>query len=114
MPTPDQQTNVSNAISAIQAAEGLLYQQVSNAPDSLTAIKITNEIKILESYLSQLQQAVTAADDASFTSITDVLQSHTNQIKNDQATIQKIVADVNTAANIINYIGQAAAFIAKL
>jgi hypothetical protein len=64
--------------------------------------------------LTLLQQAVTAADDASFTSITDVLQSHTNQIKNDQATIQKIVADVNTAANIINYIGQAAAFIAKL
>jgi len=42
------------------------------------------------------------------------LQSHANTLKTDEAKIKRIVGDVKIAAEVISYITQALAFIAKL
>ena len=80
----------------------------------LTAIKLTSEFHILDSYLSQLLHAQNSADDASFTNATAALKSQASGLQADEATIKTIVGDVQTAATIVSYITQALAFIAKL
>jgi negative regulator of replication initiation len=114
MPTPSQQTNLTSAIDNIRAAEDLLKQQINAASDSLSAIKLTNEFNNLDSFLSELLHAQNSADDASFADATTALQSHAAGLQADEATIKKIVGGVTIAADIISYITQALAFIAKL
>jgi negative regulator of replication initiation len=114
MPTPSQQTNLASAIDNIRAAENLLKQQMNAASDSLSAIKLTNEFNNLDSFLSELLHAKNSADDASFANATTALQSHVTGLQADEATIKGIVDDVKIAADIISYITQALAFIAKL
>jgi hypothetical protein len=114
MPTLDQQTNLTNAIDAIRAAEKVLKQQIDAANDPATSTNLTNEFNKIDSLLSQLLQAQNLADDASFTNATAALQSHANTLKTDEAKIKRIVGDVKIAAEVISYITQALAFIAKL
>jgi negative regulator of replication initiation len=114
MPTPSQQINLASAIDNIRAAENIFKQQINAANDSLTAIKLSNEFNNLDSFLSELLHAQNSADDASFTNATTALKSHASGLQADEATIKGIVDDVNIAANIISYITQALAFIAKL
>ena len=114
MPTPEQTTNISGAITAICNAQNLLHQQICVATDVLTAIKLTNEYNNLNSSLSQLLHAQNSADDASFTSVTATIKSSTSCLKTDEATMKSITTDVTTATTIVSYITQALAFIAKL
>ena len=114
MTTLSQQTNIASAIDAVRAAENLLRQQINAANDSLSAMKLSNEFNNLDSFLSELLQAQNAADDTSFTNATQALQAHVTGLQADEATIKKIVEDIKIAAEIISYITQDLAFIAKL
>jgi hypothetical protein len=114
MPTPDQKSNVSSAILAIRSAQNLLQQQINNSIDILIAIKLTNEYNSLDSRVTQLAHAQTAADDAIFSQAIATLKSPTGGLQADEATIKTIISDVGTAAKIVNYITQALGFIAKL
>lgn len=114
MATVDQQTNITNALAALTNAQDLLTQQIDAANDTQTSNDLTNEYNDLDLLRSGLLQAQNAADDASFTNATTTLQSQANDLKADEASIGKIVADVKIAGNIVGYIGQALAFIAKL
>lgn len=114
MPNPDQQTNITAAISAIRSAEDALTTQIRATSDALVAIKLTHEFNNLDSYLSQLLHAQNAADDAAFTDATKALQTQATGLKAAEASIQAVVKDVATAATIVGYITQALAFIAKL
>ena len=114
MPTLNQQTNVASAIDAIRSAEALLTQQIREATDTLTAVKLTNEYNNLDSYLSQLLHAQNTADDAAFANATAALKSQTGGLQADENSIKDIVADVKTASTIIGYIVQVMGFIAKL
>jgi hypothetical protein len=114
MPTLNQQTAVAGAITALRSAENLLTDQIQSSDDTLTAIKLTHEYNNLDSYLSELLHARNAADDLVFANATQQLQSQVSGLQADQAAINAIIADVALAGQVVGYITQALAFIAKL
>jgi hypothetical protein len=114
MPTLNQQTSVAGAIAAIRSAENLLTDQIQSSTETLTAIKLTHEYNNLDSYLSELLHAQNAADDSVFANATQLLQSQVSGLQADQASINTIISDVAIAGQVVGYITQALAFIAKL
>ncbi|HEY6923979.1 MAG TPA: hypothetical protein VI653_10950 [Steroidobacteraceae bacterium] len=114
MHTTIQNAAIAGAIDAIRNAEILLTQQVRAASDTMTAIKLTNEYNNLDSYLSTLLHAQNAADDVTFAAATKTICSTANGLKADEQTIQAIVKDVAIAAQVLKYLEQALAFVAKL
>jgi hypothetical protein len=114
MPTPIQQSNVTNAIMAIRGAQNILNQQINASSDTTTAIELKSQSDNLDLNLSKLLHAQNATDDASFTSAIAALKSPTSALQADEATIKKEIADVKTAASVVSYITQAIGFIAKV
>jgi hypothetical protein len=114
MPTTAQKTSLSAAIDAIRSAEGLLTAQIRNAPDSLQAIKLAHEYNNLDSFLSGLLHLQNLSDDATFSPALAAFKNTAASLKADQDAVSKIVNDVKIAAQVVTYIGKAAALVARL
>jgi len=114
MPNNTQKQTLLDAVTAIRSAEQLLMQASRATSDPGTLTKISIEYNQLDSFLSQLLQAQAIADDASFVLATAALKRQATTLQADENDIKKIVADVNTAAQIVGYITQALALIAPL
>lgn len=112
--TPTQQQNISGAVQAIRSAENVLTAQINSATDTLTAIKLTNAYNHLDSCLSQLLHAQNVTDDATFASAMAAIKSQESGLQSDERALKDLISDVDTAAKVVGYIGQALSFIGRI
>jgi hypothetical protein len=114
MPTPDQQSNITAAISAARGAQKVLQQQIDAASDTSTEIELTNHFNALDALVEQLVHAQNSTDDQTLTKAVAALKSQTSALQAVQARVKKIISDVGLAEKIVGYITKALGFIAKL
>jgi hypothetical protein len=102
--------NLAQIVSNIRAAEQLLLQAGRATADAVTLIKLNTEYQALDSYLSQVLNAQATSDDQLFQTATNALKQQASSLEQEEAHIKAITGDVETAAKILGFIAQAAAF----
>jgi hypothetical protein len=114
MPTPAQQLDVSSAIANVRAAEQLLDNVIATTGDAGVLANLTAAYRVLDGSMTALLKAQTAADDVTFNASTKNLKDQAASLKAQEAQVQKLIADVALAAQIVGYIAQAVTFIAAI
>jgi hypothetical protein len=114
MPTDDQKQSLDGAIEQIRAAQKTLQKASEVATDGDKADRINGMYQKLQTLLTHVLQAEEAADDDAFTAAKTMFAGETAVLQADQASIQAIVDDVATAAQIAGYLAQAASFLAEI
>jgi hypothetical protein len=114
MPTPEQGKSLLDAVSEIRAAQDLLREASYAASDVAVLIKINTAYTHLDSVITQTLHAQTVTDDVLFAGAVDALKQEASRLAAEEAQVKSIIADVNKAAKIVGYIGQAAGLIAGL
>jgi predicted negative regulator of RcsB-dependent stress response len=114
MPTQTQLENVDAAISNIRAAEQVLDGLIASTGDADRLEQLQSSYTVLNGMLTALLQAQTNLDDAAFEGATAKLKVTANQVKAQEALIQKAVADVALAAKVLGYVAQGVTFVMKL
>jgi hypothetical protein len=102
--------NLAQIVSNIRAAQQLLLQAQRSIGDPATLMKINTEYQALDSYLSQVLNAQATSDDQLFQTATNALKGQASSLEQEEAHIKAIIGDVETAAKILGFIAQAAAF----
>lgn len=105
--------NLLDAVTNIRSAELSLKQASQTTADPGTLTKISIEFNHLDSFLSQILHIQAIADDKDFASATIALKQQAATLQADENNIKKIVNDVKVSAQIVGYIAQAIALIAK-
>jgi hypothetical protein len=91
-----------------------LLQASRATSDSTRLMQIANEMTGVQTLISQVAQAQAAADDVAFAQATAGLTSEATVLTGMETQITKIVADVGLAGQIVGYVVQALALVAKL
>jgi hypothetical protein len=114
MPTPDQGKSLLDAVSEIRSAQGLLREASYATSDVAVLIKINTTYTHLDSVITQMLHAQTVTDDVLFAGTVNALKQEASKLAAEEAQVRSIIADVNTAAKIVGYIGQAVGLLAGL
>ncbi len=114
MPTPDQCSNIKDAILAIRDAQHLLTQEINITSDLMKGIRLNHEYQNLDSCVSQLLHAQNVTDDAIFSQMIAAIIPQTKRLQADENTIKELLSDVATANEVVGCITKALSFIAKL
>lgn len=114
MPTPDQCSNINEAILAIRDAQHLLTQEINVTAGLMTGIRLNHEYQKFDSCVSQLLHAQNVTDDAIFSQMIATMKPQTTRLQADEKTVKGLISDVETANEIVGCITRALGFIAKL
>jgi hypothetical protein len=114
MATQTQLQDVNDAVSQLRSAEVLLLEASRHTGDDTRLIQINNEYCLLDTVITQLVSAASAADDRSFQGAIGPLKQQAKALDEDENNIKKIVGDVETAAKIAGYVARVATIIAAL
>ena len=114
MPTPDQRSDIKDAILAIRDAQHLLTQEINVTSDLMTGIRLNHEYQNLDSCVSQLLHAQNVADDTIFSQMLAAITPQTKRLQADENTIKGLISNVATADEVVGCITKALSFIVKL
>lgn len=114
MPDPKKIKALSDAMAKIRKAQQTLMQASRKEIDPTLIQNIRMEYQHLDSVLAQMLQTMAIADDAAFKGATNSLKQCAKALAIEKNYLVSIINDVQLAANIVGYIAQATALIAKL
>lgn len=106
--------NVDAIVHQLSDALAGLMKAIRATADPIELAKLNAEYSAVQTCLNQAIQAQMAADDALFGSATAALKKQSTMLGDMEAEINKYVADVELAAQIVGYIAQAITFITGL
>lgn len=106
------QAALTGAIRAVRQAQQGLMIASRQSTNQTVLLAINNEYQHLDSLLSQLFNAQAARDDVILDTASVALQAQARSLRNDEATIAKMIGDERLAAQIIGYVTRAATFLA--
>jgi hypothetical protein len=105
---------LQKAIDALRSAEIFLSQASDETVDKEISKQIRAEYNFLDALMTQIGQVQAITDDALFRKETGKLKEQAASLQAKEDKIKSLVNNVHIAAQIVGYIAQAAAFIAKL
>ena len=112
--TDDPKQALLDAVAALRTAEQLLLESSRTMSDPAELIQLNLEYSHIDSYLTQVIQALAATDDDDFDRTSGSLKTQATTLAADAQAIAKVVKNAQTAGKIVGCIAQAAAAVSKL
>ena len=111
---PTKLSTIDNLVTALSSLLTNLLQAGRNTTDDTQLLQINNEYSAVQTLMDQATQARIAADDVTFIKLTSTLKAQAALLQGMEKQIQSIVSDVALAGQIVGYLAQAVAYLAKL